>query len=153
MPLFRFRCSKHGEFSKLTKVDDLKAPCPTCNTLSDKVTVIPQSTPQTLDTPGHQQETLSEDKINQRVARDSDLAWSIVNKNRAKRIEAESNLSAEERLRQQDNLQYRKKLQEVIDSEPESDLEEGQLRLWREKKKQEQKMKEKYGSDIKTVPK
>ena len=147
MPLFSFDCSEHGLFRKVVVASTKKAMCPKCNRWVSSQMSSPISRVRVSTERGERAETMREEELEVRMAAAVDEAHQVSRDRRERRLEAKELLSETELDRQAQEVEYRKKVESVMKSEPEENLEAVGLKIWRREEEHADRMKKKKSTD------
>jgi len=150
MPVFKFICKDHGEFTKMINRGENRAQCPKCMAWCGNAPAIPQFAPEVKEPEpqGRVEDarpiTMSADELDRRIAVDSERAWEGAKERIQKAKEADEQASPEVKETKEENVKLRKQVQEVMLSEPPERLEQGGLQIWRRSEDHARYLGEKY---------
>lgn len=151
MPLVTFHCAEHGNFKKVVgnRVDTV--PCPACGKRAKKAFSVPKSTAQVRES-ADRPPVMTDRQIESRVAQDAEVAWSHVEGERRARKEAEANLPDHVKAEAAQEREYREKLEQVIKSEPQENLDRAGVKIWRREEEHVSRLEEKYAASPEKRP-
>lgn len=90
---------------------------------------------------------MRDEELEVRMAAAAEEARRVTQQHKQQRLESEKNLPEEVREQRAKDIEYRRKLEDVIKSEPQENLDAAGLKVWRATSEHEEKMKEKHGEE------
>lgn len=150
MPVRKFSCKEHGDFTKLLKSGEFRAKCPRCGAWCGNVPVIPRANPEIREPKpqGRLEDkrpiTMSAEELDRRIAVDSERAWGESKSRIEKAREAEKKLPPELVREREKSIEHRRKIQEVMLSEPPENLDAAGIKIWRRSEDHVKFLGEKY---------